>query len=338
VKVNLQELNQFAGRISVSQALIAPPLWPAIKNAYLAEKVAELSTESVRREVLFGVAQAYYGAAALKEALAVRKRVLDNNIAHEKDAVIRVQAGAVQRIIMVRAKMDRATAEQDLLSAQYAYASAKIAIGTLLDRKESFEVSRPEPAPLPPNPVSLEEGILERPDLKAAQGNLELASRAHHTTWLKYLPSVGVSAAYQASNTQGFTGKYDSWAAILGVSWTLWDGGLRESEWRENEAKLVEAKANLRKSEITARDEVRRAQLELESARANLAKSDEQLKLAQENMQLAQVNFEGGAATQLEISDANATLTSAEIGHVAETLNAQLAALKLLKAAGRFNP
>src|SRR5690242_17530779 len=53
----IQPLNQFAAQAEVRQALIAPSLWPAIRNAGIAEDVAELNTDNVRREIFFAVAQ-----------------------------------------------------------------------------------------------------------------------------------------------------------------------------------------------------------------------------------------------------------------------------------------
>jgi len=51
-----------------------------------------------------------------------------------------------------------------------------------------------------------------------------------------------------------------------------------------------------------------------------------------------EVGFKAGTSTYVEVADANAALMGAELGRVAETLNAQLSVLKLAKAAGAFNP
>ena len=118
----------------------------------------------------------------------------------------------------------------------------------------------------------------------------------------------------------------------------MWDGGLRESSLRETEAKLVEARATARSTELKAIDDVQRSLLDLESARANRQKAEEQLNLARENNRLVEVNYNSGVATQLDVTDATTQLTTAELGAIGERLNSQLAALRLLKAAGAFNP
>ena len=113
---------------------------------------------------------------------------------------------------------------------------------------------------------------------------------------------------------------------------------LRESDLRENQARVREAEASREGAELRARDEVERARLDLDSAVANRQKAKEQLALARENQNLVNVNYKAGAATYLEVSDANLALLTAELSQVSESLNADLAKLRLLKAAGQYDP
>jgi outer membrane protein TolC len=87
-----------------------------------------------------------------------------------------------------------------------------------------------------------------------------------------------------------------------------------------------------------AREEVARYQLELQSALANRSKAQEAVELARESQRLTDVSFRAGVATYLEVADTNTTLTQAEVGLVAERLQASLAALRLLKTVGAFPP
>ncbi len=337
--VTIQALNQYGGQAQLSQALVVPALWPAIKNAYLAQDIVTLSVENGRRELLFGVVQLYFGAAGLKEAVAVQKRLLETNREHEKDAQVRYDAGALPKIGLIRAQIDRARSEEDVRRAQLAYDSARIALSTLLDRDANFDVERPAEPQLPESTEKMQkEADDRRLDLQLARQNFDLADRTHSATYYKYAPAIVANGVYRYANIGGFTGQNTSWAITVAANWTLWDGGLRESDLRDSESRAAEAKYNLRAAEIRARDEVKRALLDLESARANKAKAEEQVKLARENMQLVTVNYNNGAATQIEVSDASSQLTSAEIGLVAESINADLSALKLIKSAGLFNP
>jgi multidrug efflux system outer membrane protein len=330
--------DQVGAKLTLNQPLIVPELWPAFHEARLGEEIAENTVEHVRRELLFGVAQIYYGAASLKEAIAVQQRLLENNRTHERDAEAKMKAGAMPKIGLLRAQIDRTKSEQDLLRAENAYASAKSALATLLDREPDFEVVRPEEPALPEIPDREASALANRPDMKAARGSRELAERTLRAMAYQYAPKVGLIAELQAGNVKAFAPEYAMGSVTLGLQWTFWDGGKREIERREKELKLVESEAALGASAQKARDEVRRASLDLASARANRVKAEEQLRLARENNQLVHQNYAAGVASHIDASDAATALGNAEVGFVAESLNAQLAALRLLRAMGAFDP
>jgi outer membrane protein TolC len=335
-----QPLIALSGQAQVTQALIAPSLWFGIAAAQAGEKAAEQGTEAARREILFGVAQLYFGAVGGKFGVQITERQLAVALDHEKDARVRFQAGSAPKVALLRAEIDRAKAEQDLKSAQAGYDSARSALATLLDRAEpGFDVETPPELLPPPGVAELEEGAArDRPDVQAAETAVKAAERGRGAVWGRYLPNLGAFGRYLWQDPVGLTGKHESWAVGLALNWTLLDGTLREAELAENGAKVAEAEANLRNARLKARDEVRRARLELDAALANREKARETVELARENQRLVDVNFRAGAATALEASDANAQLTNAELANVTERLKAQLAVLKLLKAAGRFDP
>jgi outer membrane protein TolC len=335
VDVVLQQRDALGVTVKGSQTLIAPSLWAQIDAAYLSERAAELNTENSRREILLAVAQQYLGAVGLKEAIAVREAQLRTEQQREKDTQVRFDTGTVNKITLLRAQIDRAQAEQDLRRARYAYASAKSALAALLDRAPDFEVETPPEPPVPANLGLLEEQAPgRRPDVLGAERNVE-AARAVETAYvLSYLPSIGFNGQYTFGNTTGFTGKHDSWFFAFGASWTLLDGGLREANLREASAKRREAEAAARGSQVRARDEVRRALNDLESAQANRTKAEEQLRLARENGALVRTNFEAGVTTYLEQSDAITAVLNAALQLINERLNAQLAVLRLERAAG----
>jgi len=336
----VQKQNQWAAQAQLTQALLAPALWFGISSANLAAEASAHATAAAEQEVLFGVASLFYGAAGLKQAVAVAERVLAIDVAHEKDARVRYQAGTTPKVTLLRAEIDRARAEQDLKTAQNAYDSARVALSTALDRGDgAFEVVVPASPPLPPDLSELERtGQAERPEIKAAETGYVLAERNHQGVMARYAPSVGAFALYRYTNTVGFTDKTTAWALGLNLTWNILDGGLRESDLRETSARIAEADANRRGAALRVRDEVRRARLDHESALANTAKAREQVELARENARLVDVSFKAGAATYLEKTDATTTLANAELALVVESIKADLSALRLVKASGTWKP
>jgi len=335
----LQKHDVYGAQVQATLPLLAPQLWYTIESAYRGAGVAEKSVEAARREILFGVTQAYYGTASLKRLVEVSNQLLEIARRQEKDAEVRYKAGTIAKVGLLRAQIDRARAEQDLLRSKNSYESVRLSLAMLLDRPPDFEVADPADPTLPQDLGGLERSALQdRPDVQAARLSEDLAGSLRKASAMKYLPAVGAFARYQISNVAGFTGKEDSWAVGLGLTWNVFDGGLREAELREGGARIAEAEASRRSAEAKATMEVKQALLDLESARANASKAREQRELAAENQRLVDVSFKAGAATAVEQADATAALRTAEIAYVTESLAAQLAAVRVQKAAGSFDP
>jgi outer membrane protein TolC len=339
IPFQVDELRQ--GQAEVTQTLVSPTLWFAIRGATKAEEAASLSIGNGRRALLFGVASAYYGAASLRQALGVSERLLEIAQRSEKDARVRFQAGTIAKVGLLRAEIDRTRAEQDLKRARNSYESARIALATLLDRPADFEVADPPAPPLAesPDPEALVGTALRnRLDVRAARLQIDAARANRNAAWGRYFPNVQAFGRYQRQNQSGFVGSADNWMAGVQLQWPILDGGLRESDIREGNARVAEAEAAARSAETKARQEVLQALLDLDSARANALKAREQRDLSAENLRLVDVSYRAGAATAVELADATAALRNAEIGATAEGLAAQLAALRVLQATGDFEP
>ena len=337
--VTIQKQDTFAAQVELDQGIIVPQAWYAIAGARAGERLAADNIEAARRDILFGTAQAYYGAIGFKQLVGIQERQLAITRDHEKDARVRYDAGAAPKVTLLRAEIDRARAEQDLKRAQNTYLAAKESLATLLDRNSDFEVEIPQRPQLPQQLDPLvETAPRDRPDVRATAEQLTVAEKDHAAVLMRYLPTLGAFARYQYANLTGFTGSNSIWVVGLALNWTILDGFLRESDLRETEARVREAEAAQASAVAKARNDVRLARLDLDSAVANREKAREQYAFAQENQRLVDVNYKAGAATYIEVTDANAALLQASLQLLTEAVNADLAALRVLKAAGLFNP
>ncbi len=326
--------EQLQGQLDATQVLFSPALWFGIQAASRGADVAEISVQGARRDILFGTAQAFYGVASLRQLTQVSERLLEIAQRQEKDARVRFQAGTIAKVGLLRAEIDRARAEQDLRRARNSYESARIGLATLLDRPVDFDVADPpEPKPIV-QPAQLEaDALRDRTDVRAARRTLDAARAAHRAQIGRYFPNLAAFGHYQNANVAGLTGK-ELWSVGLSLQWKILDGGLREADVREASARVDEAAANVASTEAKGLAEVRQFLLDLESARANAEKAREQRDLAAENQRLVDVSYRAGAATAVEQADATAALRNAELAQQTEALGAQLAALRVLRAAG----
>jgi len=336
-----QQRNGLLGmQAQATQVLLSPRLYFAIRGTKETKRAAVLSLENGRRQVLFGVARAYYGAAALKEAVGVNERLLEIAQRQEKDASVRYRAGAIAKVGLIRAQIDRARAEEDVKRARASYLSTKVALATLLDRDTAFEVAQPPEPALPEKGLDglVGDALQARPDVQAARIQIRAEEENRSAVKSRLVPDLGAFVKYQWANMEGLNGKHGAWYAGLQAQWTIFDGGRLQSDAREAEAKVAEAQARADGATAKVREDVTQALLDLEQARANAQKSKEQRDLAAENQRLVDVAYRAGTATAVEQADATAQLRNAEILVTTDALNAQLAALNVLNAMGSFNP
>jgi outer membrane protein TolC len=339
ITATIQPKHQLAAQVQATQVLLAPQLWFAIQSAYRAEDAATYGVENARRDVLFGVAQAYYAVASLKRLVDVAQQLQEIAERQSKDATIRFKAGTIAKVAKLRADIDFTRAEQDLLRARNSYESARLALAVLLDREPDFEVVEPAEPPLPADTSKLEQAAMEnRLDIKAARSSEDVYLSLRRVSAMRYLPSLAAFGRATYADPAGLTGAKEAWTVGLSLNWTILDGGLREAELRDTSAKIAEAEFSRRALENRARAEVRNALLDLESARANTIKAKEQRELAVENQRLIDVSFKAGAATAVEQADATSALRNAEVQYATESLQSQLAAVRVLRASGTFDP
>jgi outer membrane protein TolC len=338
--VQTQKNGLLAARIDATQTLISARLFFSIRSARESQRAAVLNIENGRRQVLFGVARAYYGAAALKETMGVAERLLEIARRQEHDARVRYEAGAIAKVGLIRAQIDRARAEEDVKRARAQFLSAKVALASLLARDNAFDVEAPPEPSLPATELDplVSEAIQNRPDVKAAHIQQRAERENRSAQWSRYIPDLQAFGQYQWANIEGPNGNNDAWFGGLQLQWTLLDGFRRESDIREANARVAEARARAEASVVQVRQEVTQALLDLELARSNAQKAKEQRDLAAENQRLVDVAYRAGTATAVEQADAVAQLRNAEILLATERLNTQLAGIGVLNTIGSSNP
>jgi len=340
VDLALQANGTLGNQVNVSQTLVSARLFFGIRGAKETQHATVLNLENGRRQVLFGVAQSYYSAASLKEAVMVAQELLDIARRQEHDAQVRYSAGAIAKVGLIRAQIDRARAEEDLKRARAQYLSVKVALAALLARDTAFEVEPPPEPVLPSTDLEtlVEAALRARPDVEASHITVRAEEESRKATWSRYLPDITAFGRFQWANLAGLNGKESAWFGGLALQWTILDGLGRESDIRTADARVSEAKARAEGADVAVRRDVTQALLDLESQRANAQKSAEQRDLAKENQRLVDVAYRAGTATAVEQADATAQLRNAEIQVLTDTLNAQLAALEVLNRIGSFNP
>jgi len=124
----------------------------------------------------------------------------------------------------------------------------------------------------------------------------------------------------------------------LTLSFPLFDGLRAKSNLNLAQTQLRTAQLQLQLERETVSLEVARARAELRRARAVFDARQQNSSEAQEAFQLASLRFSRGLSTQLEVTDAQLALATAQSGEARATYDLYLASAELARALGRPIP
>ena len=335
--------NQLQGNLTAGVTLFNARAFPALDTAKDQIEVSRLTESQLRRETLLSVASTYFLGAQQKELLGAAFRRSQASREQLRQAQSRYEAGLIQKAAAVRAQLDAVSADQEARRQVFALAATKSQLATLLDRRDTaFELApAPEPAPEQKGGYQelLQRAINDRPELAAQKLNEQITARVRTDAWAQFFPTLQLNGVVRANNADLFPGQDRiTWAVTLALSLPLYDGGFRYAQLKDAASQERAATAQTRAQALKIEDELRRTLIDLDTARMLRDTSALALKVAQENERLARAQFDAGTSTQIEVSDAEASLYLAEATFLQQKLAVQLSALRLAKAVGAFDP
>ena len=252
------------------------------------------------------------------------------------------EAGRVARFNVLRDEAELANVVQMDTMARNRAEIALIALKTTLGVNLASPITLGEPLRYEPLKVSADEGIRQvldtHPDVQAGVKQVDAAEAEIRAALGRYLPEVSATVMYDWSrfNNRGEpASKPEGYSAGLVLTLPLFDGFMRENALATARAKRDKA----REQEMLARQqvakEVNQAALMLAAAEKNVEASRKGLDQAEEQFRIVQERYATGRGIQLEVLDAQVTLTRARFNVVSALADYEASAAMWLKAIGR---
>ncbi|WP_251424333.1 TolC family protein [Veillonella agrestimuris] len=150
-----------------------------------------------------------------------------------------------------------------------------------------------------------------------------------------YLPTVSANVNRRHADNDGYFGSDNkSWAVGATATWALWNGGQTQNQIKVAEANLAKAKeANLAAVD-SVNLAVQQAYLNLRSAEQTIASTQTAVEQGQENFRIATLRYRAGVGTNLDVLDAETTLTTARNNYVQALYNYNVSIAALEQATG----
>ncbi len=321
--------NWTAGLQIVQSIYQGGKLVAAIKAAKVTKQQAIAQYQTMLADTLLVVRLAYYDILLAAQQITVNQASVNLLQKELDDQQHRYDAGTVPHFNVLRAKVALANARPPLIQSQNNYRIAKNNLANLLgyDLPRDIWDNIPlnltdtlDSAPYPINlPDSLQQALERRPELVALRKTEELQNLNITDAASGYKPTLQVFAGYNWFNQQfsgngtapGLNDYLDGWNAGAQVSWNIFDGLLTHG-------KVVQAKALYQKSKTSVDEKARQIELEVRTTYSDFIGAQEVLESqktvqaeAEESLREAYARASAGTGTQLDVLDAETSLTTA---------------------------
>jgi len=330
----------FSG-FTYTQPLFDPSVFPAYRYGKLTAQAARLQYRYTIRQTLFGVAEAYYNVLKQQKLVAVNQQTVDLAGEQLATAQARLDAGAVARIDVLRAKSTLEAARNTLIQSQGTLDTTRDTLSNILNLggKTNFTLAEPpvESDPGIPFDSTLKHAYDCREDYKVSAIGVDQNIALRGEVVAQYGPKVVAQASTQwTQNTGDAKGRIHAEAATLSVQMPFLTGGQREIDLITANLKISQARLSLETTTKSIEAEVKSAWVAVNTDREALKAVQAQVEAATQNYTDLQAQYQAGTATSLDVQTALRDLNTARTNLTNQTYDYQIALRNLQRAVASF--
>jgi len=341
-EIVIQSFNAISGTGTINLTLFNASNIPSLNYAKADRTRQEFATAESRRQLSFEVGQAFLTTLSAGQVLEASKHRYDYALQNLEAAKARYAAGLVSVNDVTRAELELASAEMSVIQGRGQTETTVLRFGDLLNDRDAAKKTLAAPEFLiaadagsyPDVETMIAEAQVRRLDLNALRWDAKATRALLLIPTLQWFPTLSFNTRATYTNEAGLTGRNWNWNLGLTLSWSLFDGFLRNADYREQKALTkiadLDVQAALRGVEI----DIREARVSLASQRAALKQAQVALDVARKNATETSELYRQGLATALEVADATVRLFEAEVGQVRQRFNVGIAFLNLEAALG----
>lgn len=328
--------------VRVTQPIFRSEIAAGYRAASAARDAQEATFGAAERALASEIRLAYVNHAKAVKLAELRRATREVLVEQARVMARLVDAGRATPDARSRASAELAEAEQRSAEAEQLALASGQAFNLLLGRELDAPVDLVDPGTLgldalPSLDETLRSGLGRREELRAleAGGRAALAQQAIASAG--YLPNLAVAVDYGIQgNDYRFTQETDFALVSVVASWNLFNGGRDRA--RVEQARLDAARITLRGDEVRRGVElqIRTAWQAAAVARQAIETAEVQREAAERTWQLVRRRAEEGLASALELSEARAGRTAAQINALFTTYDFYLRRVELDRAAALY--
>ena len=297
---------------------------------------AQLTARDARDAVVLAVCGEYLQIIATKERVASAHAQLDTATALFQQTQQKRAVGLSPQIDVDRSEVEQLTQQQRVISLETELAKQKIALARItgLPSNDGYELTDEVPFAAAPT-LTLDDAIHlaldRRSDIKAAEAQARAAQRALAAAHDERLPSLSINGNYGAIGTNPAQASA-TFSAAATLSIPIWQGGRAEGDIKAAQAALAQRQSELDDLKGQVESDVRNAFLDLQAATSQVKLAQRNIQVNLETFDLTRQRFDAGVTDNVEVVQAQESLTSAELDTINSVFAHNLAKLNLARA------
>jgi outer membrane protein TolC len=327
--------------LNFSQPLMDFSVFPAYRYGKLAAVAARLQHQYTIRQVLFGVATAYYQVLTQQGVVAVDQKTVDLAAQQLDVAQKRLNVGEVTQTDALNAQVTLESSRVSLIEAKNTLLLNRDTLGNILNLggDTGFQLVTPPdyPTTIPDFEKLLAIGYRNREDLKVSNLVVEEDIAKKGEVIAEYAPRIVGNAGDNYTNARGLYGPQTQvWDASVSVSMPFLTGGQREIDLRTAREQVIEDRLTRDQTAKKVEGDVRQAWLNARSLRDSLVSLKIQVEAAQKSYSDLRNQYQAGTSASVDVLVALVDLNTSENNLAVQINQYQVALRNLEEAVGVF--
>ena len=334
----IRPLERWTGIFRITQPILEPGFFASRELGRAAVNENTERYDFTVREVLFGVARAYYSVLRAQAQITVAEDTLALSRDEQRQAEVRFRVGEVTKTDVLRSEVAVERAGRQLVTDRNRLRLAFTTLARTLGVPEPLGVM--EPKPVIYTSVSyeqlLEQAYAQRQDLRAQEFALAGAEQRKNLVLARYFPRVNARWEFPRLDSETFAERDKFWTLFLNFEVPIFDGGIRELDLMEQNKNVSQAKLRVEQLRKDIQVEVKDAFVTVETLGSTLQTLEKEVDLAQENYDITSKQYGVGLATSLDLNTSLNALNQVRTQLIDQTYAYQVALLRLQQTTGVF--
>jgi outer membrane protein TolC len=328
--------NNIDFRGSVSQSVLDLTAWNNYHSSRDLFRAAQFSARDAHDAVVLAVCGSYLQVIATQQRVVSAHAQLDTATALLQQTQQKRAVGLAPQIDVDRSEVEQLTQQQRVVSLETELARLKISLARLagLPPNNNYDLADDVPFAAAPDLVlddAIHQAMENRSDIKAAQAQIRAAEHSLTAAHDERLPSLAVNGNYGAIGTNPAQASA-TFSGVATLNIPVWQGGRTEGDIKVAEASLAQRRAELEDLKSQVEGDVRNASLQVQAATSQFKLAQRNLQVTTETLTLTRQRFDAGVSDNVEVVQAQESLTSAQLDLINSVFAHNLAKLSLARA------